>query len=293
MKLTKHKPAPRVSAYQPKRPGVHHAPNRHFLRAYWPYVPVFMVLGLGLLFNLLLNHQNHTTAGYANGIQTTALLSETNGERTSNHEPALQLNPSLTAAARAKAADMATRNYWSHVTPDGKQPWSFMQAAGYHFEAAGENLAYGFGTSDEVIKAWMLSPEHRANLLNGNYQDVGFATVQSKDFVGTGHQTIVVALYGEPVGMINPSNSSSGVLGAATVQVSRLQIFSNMHWVALSISIAAAIGIGLFFLRHAFAWHKVLVRGEEFFVHHPFFDAFLIGLAVLAFLLSHAAGVIL
>src|SRR6185369_9999820 len=107
----------------------------------------------------------------------------------------LQLNDQLAAAAQAKANDMARRGYWSHVTPDGKQPWSFVEASGYQYEAAGENLAYGFGSSDEVMTAWMHSPEHRANILNSVYQDVGFATANVPNYRGTGPETIVVAMY--------------------------------------------------------------------------------------------------
>ena len=294
MTLTKTPPVRRVSAHHRKRAGQHHNQNRHYIKAYWPYLPVFLVLALGLVFNGLVSRQSHSVLGYATDINAQAMLAETNGERTSHNKPALQLNTQLAAAAATKAEDMATRNYWSHTTPDGAQPWTFIQKAGYHFEAAGENLAYGFGNSDQVIKAWMLSPEHRANLLNANYQDVGFATVNVPNFQGTGRQTIVVAMYGEPVGMINASDDSSTTpLGNTELAVSRLQLVSTASWLQLSIAALAGAGLVLFFLRHAIAWHRVLVRGEDFFVRHPFFDVFLMAAVVFAFLLSHAAGSIL
>lgn len=294
MTLTKKTPVRRVSAHNRKRTGHHHNHNRHYIKSYWPYLPVFLVLGLGLIFNTVINRQNHSVLGYATDISAQAMLAQTNGERTSHNEPALQLNAQLTAAAQAKADDMAQRNYWSHVTPDGKQPWTFIQKAGYPFQAAGENLAYGFGTSDQIVTAWMQSTEHRANMLNPNYQDVGFATANVANFQGLGHRTIVVALYGEPIGMISVSNdTAASVLGEATVQVSRLQLISTASWVEMTVAAIAGAGLVLFFLRHAIAWHKVLAQGEDFFVHHPFFDVFLLSLAVLAFLLSHAAGSIL
>ena len=61
---------------------------------------------------------------------------------------------------------------------------------------AGENLAKGFHSSAGVVTAWMNSPEHRQNVLDGNYTDVGFA-VQTGEFQGK-KTTLVVALYGEP-----------------------------------------------------------------------------------------------
>jgi hypothetical protein len=240
---------------------------------------------------------HHSVLGYATNVSGQVLLAETYGERTTNHMPALQMNAQLTAAAQAKANDMAARGYWSHVTPDGKQPWSFVETAGYQYEAAGENLAYGFGSSDQVMTAWMHSPSHRANILNAVYQDVGFATANVPNYRGTGPETIVVAMYGEPLGMINPAtgttDSTPVVLGTQTKEVSRLSLLSTVSWMPLALAAICGAALALFFARHAFAWHKVLVRGEQFFMTHPFFDVFLMSAAVIALLLSHVAGTIL
>jgi len=297
MTLTKQKRPVQRPANHPKRNGQHHRQSQHYAKAYWPYLPVFAVLGLGLVLNSWITHMHHSVLGYSTNISSQVLLAETNGQRLSNHESALQLNAQLSAAAQAKANDMATRDYWSHVTPDGKQPWSFVDTAGYKYEAAGENLAYGFGSSDQVMTAWMHSPKHRANILNGVYQDVGFATANVADYQGTGPETVVVAMYGEPLGMINPSTGTTAstpvVLGTQIQNVSRLSLLSAASWVPLALAALCGAALALFFARHAFAWHKVLVRGERFFVAHPFFDVFLMSAAVFAFLLSHVAGTIL
>ncbi len=297
MTLTKPKPR-RNSATQRRRTGKHHDQNHHhYAKTYWPYLPVFAVLLLGMFVNSWIGRMHHNILGYATNISSSVLLAETNGERTSQHQPALQINPKLTAAAQAKANDMAKRGYWSHVTPDGKQPWSFIDTSGYQYEAAGENLAYGFGTSDQVITAWMNSPTHRANVLNPVYQDVGFATANVADYQGHGPQTIVVAEYGEPIGMINTStgdtSSTPVILGTQTQAVTRWSLVSTASWIPMALAAVVGGALALFFARHAYAWHKVLVRGEYFFVSHPFFDVFLMSAAVLAFLLSHAAGAIL
>ncbi len=236
---------------------------------------------------------HHSVLGYATGISSQVLLAETNGERLSNHAPALNVNAQLAAAAQAKANDMAARGYWSHVTPDGKQPWSFVEGSGYQYKAAGENLAYGFGTSDQVMTAWMHSSEHRDNILNANYQDVGFATANVADYQGNGPETIVVAMYGEPEGAIDVAPASPAVLGTVTASVSRLSLFSTLPWVSMALAAICGAAITLFALRHAFAWRKALAHSEEFFVSHPFFDVFLMSSAAVTLILFHAAGSIL
>jgi uncharacterized protein YkwD len=296
MTLTKQKRVSPSVAHR-KRTGRHHKQNEHYTKTYWPYIPVFAVLLLGVALNSVIGRQHHNVLGYSTNISAQTLLAETNGERSNKHLPALQINKQLAEAAQAKANDMAAKGYWSHVTPSGEQPWAFITNAGYQYEAAGENLAYGFGSSDQVMTAWMHSPEHRANIMNAVYQDVGFATANIADYQGTGPQTIVVAEYGEPIGMINESTgdttSTPVVLGTQAVAVSRVSLFSTANWVPLLLAAVVGGAITIFFARHAFAWHKVLVKGERFFLAHPFFDVFLMSLAVIALLLSHVAGTIL
>jgi hypothetical protein len=92
---------------------------------------------------------------------------------------------------------MFAENYWAHVSPSGLQPWHWFNQAGYPYTYAGENLAKDFDTSAGVMQGWMNSPGHKANVLNTNYTDVGFA-VQNGTLVG-GDTTLVVAHYGSTV----------------------------------------------------------------------------------------------
>jgi len=126
------------------------------------------------------------------------LLDATNLQRRSNGVSDLHLNGQLTAAAEAKAEDMATKDYWAHVSPSGEQPWDFISQSGYSYQGAGENLAYGFTSLDGVITGWMNSPSHRANMLNANFYDVGFAVLAVDNFQNSGPETLVVAEYGMP-----------------------------------------------------------------------------------------------
>jgi uncharacterized protein YkwD len=195
MTLVKSKPR-RPSTAHRQRTGQHHHHSHHYVKAYWPYLPILAVLLFGLVSNSWLGQLHRSVLGYATDMSAQGLLNGTNAQRSANSEGALSLNAALNQAAQAKANDMAARNYWSHNTPDGQTPWSFIASAGYDYVTAGENLAYGFSTSADTISGWMNSPEHRANILNTSYRDVGFGIVNISDYQSTGPETLVVAMYG-------------------------------------------------------------------------------------------------
>jgi uncharacterized protein YkwD len=94
----------------------------------------------------------------------------------------------LTAAAKAKLFDMLKQDYFDHRTPDGRQPWAFMRAAGYRFQMAAENLAKGYVDEPELQQAWMRSRGHRANILNPHFTEIGVADANG----------IVVVMFGRP-----------------------------------------------------------------------------------------------
>jgi len=118
--------------------------------------------------------------GTFSDISSEQLLLFTNQKRQENALPPLSLNQQLSNAASGKANDMFAQNYWAHNSPDGKTPWVFIKGAGYNYIYAGENLARGFTNAQDVINAWMASPEHRKNMLSSNYQSVGYAVETGK-----------------------------------------------------------------------------------------------------------------
>ncbi|SET49861.1 CAP domain-containing protein [Paenibacillus sp. NFR01] len=83
---------------------------------------------------------------------------------------------SLNKVAEAKATDMRANNYFSHTSPTYGSPFDMMASFGITYRAAGENIAMGQKTPQEVMTAWMNSAGHRANILspNFNYIGVGF-----------------------------------------------------------------------------------------------------------------------
>lgn len=91
----------------------------------------------------------------------------------------LQLDAELSEVAQAHAEDMAQRDYFSHSSPEGKQAGFRLRFAGVHWRTWGENIATYHPTSSAVMKAWMNSSGHRANILNRNFGRIGIGYYQS------------------------------------------------------------------------------------------------------------------
>lgn len=155
------------------------------------YIALLLVAQIALSAVTRFNPQ---VLGYASNINVSDLLADTNTRRTAIGLPPLSLNDQLSTAARDKANDMFANNYWAHNSPQGRDPWSFIVASGYHYIFAGENLARDFGDSQGVVNAWMNSPSHRENILNSHYQDIGFAVVDGK--LNGNETTLVVQMFG-------------------------------------------------------------------------------------------------
>jgi uncharacterized protein YkwD len=102
--------------------------------------------------------------------------------------------PELDAAAAERAQDMASRDYFAHISPDGVTPGDQIIASGYQALLCGENIASGYVTARDVVDAWMASPDHRANILEARFQDIGLAFVQAP---GTESGVLWVQEFGE------------------------------------------------------------------------------------------------
>ena len=102
----------------------------------------------------------------------------TNAERAKNGLSALQIDRPLMAAAREKSQDMKTHNYFSHTSPTFGSPFDRLKALGIAYKSAGENIAKGQRTPEEVVQAWMNSEGHRANILNKDFTHIGVGYVQ-------------------------------------------------------------------------------------------------------------------
>ncbi len=106
----------------------------------------------------------------------------TNAERTKAGLSPLQTDDKLMAAAREKSPDMQSNNYFSHTSPTFGSPFDRMKALGITYKSAGENIAQGQRSPQEVVQAWMDSPGHRANILNGKFTHIGVGYVKSGNY---------------------------------------------------------------------------------------------------------------
>ncbi len=134
--------------------------------------------------------------GASYNITQTDIVALTNQERAKLGLQAVTEDSRLDAAAAAKAQNMFAENYWAHYSPSGKDPWGFIQGAGYQFSYAGENLARNFSASPEVVAAWMASPTHRDNIVNTHYTNIGVAIAEGK--INGTDTILVVQEFGRP-----------------------------------------------------------------------------------------------
>ncbi len=88
----------------------------------------------------------------------------------------------LSRVARYKSQDMRDLGYFSHTSPTYGSPFDMMKSFGISYRTAGENIAKGYSTSEAVVKAWMNSPGHRANILNSTYTHIGVGYVASGNY---------------------------------------------------------------------------------------------------------------
>lgn len=177
-----------------------HSNNHRARLLHSEWLVVFSVMAcfslLGLRFFQSYSEKLGYVLGYASDITVDQTLVLTNQERAKSGLAPLSLNAKLSSAASAKASDMFQNQYWAHVSPSGKEPWSFITASGYSYRLAGENLARDFNHTTDMVIAWMNSPTHRANIMNGRYTEIGLAVVNGQlQGIDT---TLVVQMFGAP-----------------------------------------------------------------------------------------------
>lgn len=115
-----------------------------------------------------------------------------NAERQKAQLRPLRYDSRLEASACQKVEDMIAKDYWAHDAPDGAKPWGFIKDQGVYYRTAGENLAYAFRSGDELVKGWMDSESHRANILKPEYTAEGLCARTASMYQGHSNQTIVV-----------------------------------------------------------------------------------------------------
>ncbi|MFP3896464.1 MAG: CAP domain-containing protein [Anaerolineales bacterium] len=97
----------------------------------------------------------------------------TNEERIKRGLAPLETSPALMDAARGHSEDMACNDSLSHIGSDDSDPGERISRAGYDWWTYGENIAAGYPSPEDVVNGWMASPDHRTNILNPDYCDIG------------------------------------------------------------------------------------------------------------------------
>lgn len=296
----------------------------HEQKHYWPYIPVILLVISTFMLSILQPMQRRGVLAYATNVSSSGLLSSTNQQRADGGSSQLTISSSLTTAAQSKANDMIARNYWSHNTPDGKEPWIFIDAAGYKYERAGENLAYGFATSSDTVKGWMNSPTHKDNLMDTSFSEVGFGYANGDNYNSSGPETVVVAMYGKPQVLASsesaqptppparPEQTPPNQQPAADVEskpittdfkivtepsslpISRVQTITSGQapWAIFVVGIFTGLASMLLLVKHTVGLRHFLRNGEKFVLHHPLLDTLLVASLLIGVFLSQTTGII-
>jgi len=110
------------------------------------------------------------------------VVERTNAERARHGLAPLTTDARLAAAAQAHSADMVRRGFFAHENPDGKQVWDRAVAAGYAYRKVAENIAAGQRTAEQVVRGWMESPGHRANILDRDLTQIGVGRAEGGSY---------------------------------------------------------------------------------------------------------------
>ena len=126
--------------------------------------------------------RGHSSRGTDAAGPLDEVVDRTNAERARHGLPPLALDARLAAAAQAHSADMMRRDFFAHESPDGRQVWDRAVAEGYAYRKVAENIAAGQRTADEVVRGWMESDGHRANILDRDLTQIGVGRAEGGSY---------------------------------------------------------------------------------------------------------------
>jgi uncharacterized protein YkwD len=138
-----------------------------------------------------------TVQAEENPAATEEIIQLTNTYRQSLGLNDLSVNPRLTQAAIDRAKDILAKQYFGHVSPDGRKFSDWVKDVDYKYFYVGENLAIDFNNSQDVFEAWLKSAGHRQNLERREYQEIGVASLQGE--FKDRPTSVVVQLFGSRV----------------------------------------------------------------------------------------------
>jgi uncharacterized protein YkwD len=105
----------------------------------------------------------------------------TNAERARVGLRPVTIDPRLMAAAQAHSVDQAIRASMTHAGSDGSNVGARISGQGYAFQSCAENVAWGYRDAASVVRGWMGSSGHRANILSRGATHVGVGLAHAAD----------------------------------------------------------------------------------------------------------------
>lgn len=106
----------------------------------------------------------------------------TNQEREKQGLAPLKLDTELSAVAKDKSLDMQQNNYFSHNSPNYGSPFDMMKSYGIDYRTAGENIAMGQTSPEQVVEGWMNSQGHRENIMNPDFTHIGVGHAENGNY---------------------------------------------------------------------------------------------------------------
>lgn len=109
------------------------------------------------------------------------ILKLVNQERAKVGADPLKIDQQLDQAADLHTQYQANRDNMTHTGYKGSSLRNRVDATGYNWSYIGENVAAGYSTPESVVKGWMGSSDHRENILNPNFEEIGISYANSAD----------------------------------------------------------------------------------------------------------------
>jgi len=198
----------------------------HLLRGFSTKVFLGIAIFFEFIFLIILSPIFPQKLENMAAVLPSVLVMRTNESREDVGQNKLEVNNLLVQAAQLKANDMAEKSYFSHVSPGGETPWYWVNAVGYNYENAGENLAVNFVDSDDVYDAWMDSPTHKANILRNDFTEIGIAT--AKGYYKGKKVVFAAQFFGNPKKSFTASTTNIPILEEVEVETpEQINIVSN------------------------------------------------------------------
>ena len=139
-----------------------------------------VVIILALFTAVVVRVQAADSTAIQPSLEEQQIVDLANQQREQNGLAPLTVSPQLLATAREHSAAMANAQTLAH-TLNGSTMTNRIKGSGYPYLAIGENVAFNQPTPAQVVKSWMESPGHRANILNKNYTEIGVGIANDAD----------------------------------------------------------------------------------------------------------------